>query len=99
MELEKVHNTSIIILVEGSRPEPAGASSVNAGASTSVQQPVPGPSHSGSSASTLTFSESSIAKLMNYGFSRAAVMEELRRAHGNADQALAALLAKSLNWS
>ncbi|PVD36600.1 hypothetical protein C0Q70_03585 [Pomacea canaliculata] len=83
----------------GSRPQPAGASSVNAGASTSVQQPVPGPSHSGSSASTLTFSESSIAKLMNYGFSRAAVMEELRRAHGNADQALAALLAKSLNWS
>ncbi|KAL8601882.1 hypothetical protein ACOMHN_020617 [Nucella lapillus] len=44
------------------------------------------------------FPEVNVAKLMNYGFSRTAVMEELRRASGNVDQALASLLAKSLAW-
>ncbi|KAK7093888.1 protein DDI1 homolog 2-like isoform X2 [Littorina saxatilis] len=69
------------------------SSSSSGAAAPQPSQPSAGPS--GSAGSSLTFSEQSIAKLTNYGFSRAAVMEELRRANGNVDQALAALFAKS----
>ncbi|XP_076451813.1 protein DDI1 homolog 2-like [Babylonia areolata] len=61
------------------------------GPSTSTATPM-------STGPSLEFSESNIKKLMDHGFTRAAVMEELRRANGNMDQALAALLAKSLSW-
>ena len=43
------------------------------------------------------FSEAIVSQLMQNGFSRNAVLEELRRANGNADQALASLLAKSFS--
>lgn len=67
------------------------------GASASAHTPGPSSSRSHPAQPSLTFSETSIARLMGYGFSRAAVMEELRRANGNVDQALAALFAKSLS--
>ena len=57
------------------------------------------PSSSSSSSATppkqARFPESDIAKLVNYGFNRHQVLEELTRANGNVDQALAALFAKS----
>ncbi|KAK3798555.1 hypothetical protein RRG08_031568 [Elysia crispata] len=43
------------------------------------------------------FSEAIVSQLMQNGFSRNAVLEELRRANGNADQALASLFAKSFS--
>ena len=42
-----------------------------------------------------SYPEADIKKLMDYGFSRQQVVEELTRAGGNVDQALAALFAKS----
>lgn len=73
-----------------SQPKPSTSSSPQA-----VTQPSAGPS---ATSSGMTFSETVITQLMKHGFSRAAVMEELRRANGNMDQALAALLAKSLSF-
>lgn len=46
-------------------------------------------------ASTVSFSEDSITKLTDYGFSRPQVIEELQKADGNIDQALAALFSQS----
>ncbi|CAD5122502.1 DgyrCDS10926 [Dimorphilus gyrociliatus] len=43
-----------------------------------------------------TFPESDINKITNYGFSRDQVIEELTRNHGNVDQAIATLFARSL---
>ncbi|RUS88707.1 hypothetical protein EGW08_003522 [Elysia chlorotica] len=48
-------------------------------------------------ASARQFSEAIVSRLMENGFSRNAVLEELRRANGNADQALASLFAKSFS--
>ncbi|KAI8796003.1 protein DDI1 2 isoform X1 [Biomphalaria glabrata] len=45
------------------------------------------------------FSEEVVSQLMKNGFSRNAVLEELRRSNGNADQALATLFSKSFNRS
>ncbi|GFS06190.1 DDI1-like protein 2 [Elysia marginata] len=55
------------------------------------------PSQAGGASSTPQFSESVVSRLMQNGFSRNAVLEELRRANGNADQALASLFAKSFS--
>lgn len=44
------------------------------------------------------FSENDIAELMKNGFSRASVIEELRKFNGNKTQALASLFAKSLKF-
>jgi DNA damage-inducible protein 1 len=44
------------------------------------------------------FPESDISELMKNGFTRAAVIEELRKHNGNKTQALAALFAKSLKF-
>ncbi|XP_041377775.1 protein DDI1 homolog 2-like [Gigantopelta aegis] len=52
---------------------------------------------SGSRSGILAFSESVVSALMANGFSRQAVLEELRIARGNSDQALAALFAKSFH--
>ena len=41
------------------------------------------------------FAEADIKRLSDYGFPRQQVIEELQRANGNVDQALAALFAKS----
>lgn len=70
----------------------AGKSSANASSSppnpeSSQQKP--------STAPASTFPEADIKKLMEYGFSRNQAEEELTRARGNVDQALAALFAKS----
>ncbi|XP_014769083.1 protein DDI1 homolog 2 [Octopus bimaculoides] len=43
-----------------------------------------------------TFSEEAMLRLMSYGFERQQVLDELHRSNGDVDQALAALLAKSL---
>lgn len=58
-----------------------------------------GASSSGQTSSTQShnFPEDIISKLMSNGFSRDAVISELRRANGDADQALAALFAKSFH--
>lgn len=76
----------------------AGAAAATATPSRLSQQPASSASPSSTFTPNRTFSESAIAKLMGYGFTRQAVMEELRRANGDIDQALAALLAKSLSW-
>lgn len=51
-----------------------------------------------STSSTENFSESDISELMKNGFSRASVVEELRKFKGNKTQALASLFAKSLKF-
>lgn len=60
------------------------------------------PGHSATSPQATTtsssqFSESVVSRLMQNGFSRNAVLEELRHANGNVDQALASLFAKSFS--
>ncbi|CAL1532624.1 unnamed protein product [Lymnaea stagnalis] len=54
-------------------------------------------SRSQPSTSPHQFSEEIVARLMNNGFSRNAVLEELRRSNGDADQALATLFSKSFS--
>lgn len=55
-------------------------------------------SSSSSTAASDNFSENDIAELMKNGFTRASVIEELRKFNGNKTQALAALFAKSLKF-
>lgn len=70
-------------------PSSKASASVSAQSAPSLQQPpAPTPQQ--------TFPDDAMVKLMSYGFERQQVLDELRRANGDADQALAALLAKSL---
>ncbi|GAB1602153.1 protein DDI1 homolog 2-like [Argonauta hians] len=76
-------------------------------ATTTSALPLPPPSSASSSPSpripattapapTSRFPEASLMRLMSYGFARHQVEEELTRSNGDVDQALAALLARSL---
>ncbi|CAG5129960.1 unnamed protein product [Candidula unifasciata] len=53
------------------------------------------PSQTSSSSASQQFSEAVVTRLMSNGFPRHAVLEELRRSNGDADQALASLFSKS----
>ncbi|KAK3587325.1 hypothetical protein CHS0354_011307 [Potamilus streckersoni] len=69
--------------------------SANIGPGTSSARSKPEARGGAASGGPRTFPEDVIQKLMTYGFSRSQVIEELTRANGNYDQALAALFAKS----
>ena len=75
----------------------AGTNSGNKSSSpTKSSEPSAAPtSQPKSSTPNSNYPEADVKKLMDYGFTRQQVIDELTRAGGNVDQALAALFAKS----
>lgn len=80
---------------EFSKSNPAASSPETLLASTRPAPPPPPPPPPPPTPQQ-TFPDDAMVRLMSYGFERQQVLDELRRANGDADQALAALLAKSL---
>ncbi len=96
----------MLVLFAAANPG-SGSQGPNTASSPSPQQQQPPPATHASDTSTSTsatttsntadFPEHVVLRLMGYGFPRELVIQELRSANGNVDQALAALFAKSLN--
>ena len=80
----------IIILGTGTSSGSKSSSPAKSSQPSSAQSSQPKPSTPNSN-----YPEADVKKLMDYGFSRQQVIEELTKAGGNVDQALAALFAKS----